>query len=632
MHGLSLIGNFRAIIENDQSGAFKMKLPAFFSDGMVIGPSARIWGWVTPNEKVIIHFLGKEYNAVADSNGRFEVIVTADGYGGPYTMTINDRVIQDVYVGRLWLCSGQSNMEQPLSRTRPLLDAHIKEDSRIRAFQVEKNHCFDKPAEDVNGKWESASGAFLENLFAVPYFFAKVLLENDSTPIGLLNVAAGGTPIEGWLPEEIIRDFPAHYERLVEVQAPGFIDQLQSDSDIRIQKWHKDLSATDAGLAQKWHSLDYDDSTWGNRMLLDTSGLPDQGAVWYRKKISLPKLDGPVTLYLGRVVDSVKVYVNDQLVCSIDYQYPPCTCVLPNDLLVVGENLIVIRAVSDSNRRSFTPDKSYELVHMGGRIDLNSLWKCNIGCAMPRLEPGTWFYNRPCGVYNYMLAPLLGTIVEGVIWYQGESNTAQPHDYVTLFTAFVNHLRTHFSSISQNPHAKENLPIIFTQLANFVDPFGTTGDNWAMLREQQRKCLTIPNTAMAVAIDCGEWNDLHPQDKKTVGERLALCAQRLAYKKDVIFEGPTATKAIHEDGVLTIYFDNSEGLWAKNGRPMVEIIDLEGDVLTRYAIIKNNALIINVKDILRPLSRVRFGWTDCPTVVLYNAYSLPASPFELHIA
>jgi len=598
-----------------------IKLPSFFSNGMVIGKKARIWGWGKPGQTVNIQFLGKNYESVCGAQcGRFDVEVTASEFGGPHTMTVGDAIIQDVYVGRVWFCGGQSNMETPISRTRMLLDKYIIDDSRIRAFQVEKGLNFDAPAADVKGEWRTATGDALDELYAVPYFFAKQLLEDDSTPIGLLCAPAGGTPIQGWLPEDIVKNYPEYYEELLPVKSPGYIDQATAEGNERVQAWHNELSAEDSGLAQGWQSPGYDDSGWENRMLLDTAGLPQHGAVWYRKRVTLPKIEGDATLNFGRVINSVKVYVNGQQVCSVDYMYPPCVCKLSAGLLQAGENIITVRVVGDANAPSFVPGKEYALIYEGGKIDLSGMWKCHAGKEMPKCPPGVWFYGKPCGVYNFMLAPLLGYSIDGMIWYQGESNTARPQIYKTLFTQFVNHMRKHFG---------EGLSIIFTQLANLADPGNMPGENWAILREQQRQCLSIQNTAMAVTIDCGEWNDLHPIDKKTVGERLALCARRLVYKQDVVSDGPIATNAEYQDGVLTISFSHGTGLWAKGGFPLIDVVDSTAHVHRFYAATQNEKLVAVIGDI-KPTT-VRFGWADSPAVSLYNAYNLPASPFELKI-
>jgi len=596
-----------------------IKLPAFISDGMVISKKAKIWGWTKPDENVSIEFLGNVYTVTSDDTGRFEVVVLAENYGGPHIMTIGDTNINDVYVGRVWLCGGQSNMEGSIERTRLLMPHHIVEDSRIRMFQVEKGLRFDMPANNTNGKWRTATGN-MDDLFAVPYFFARQLLTDDPTPIGLLCTPAGGTPIEGWLPEEIVQEFPGYYNELLPMKDTGFIEAETGKGNIRVQSWHKKLADEDIGLAEKWESPDYNDDTWETRMLLDPSGLPKHGAVWLRKRVSLPKHSGKVMLKFGRIVNSVKVFVNGQQVTSVEYMYPPCVCTLPEGLLKEGENLIAIRIVGDSNSPHAVPGKEYALIGEGWYVDLSGEWKKRVGTDMPMCGSGAWFYGRPCGVYNFMLAPVLGYSIDGMIWYQGESNTGRTDIYKDLFTAFTKHMRTHFG---------ENLPIIFNQLANFGDANNGIGENWAKLREQQRKCLEIPNTAMSVSIDCGEWNDIHPLDKKTVGERMALHARKLAYNQDLITDGPSVLKAVCNDGKLTIHFKYGVGLWAKNGYPILDVIDKTGYAHKFYGIIKGETLVVDIGKI--SAKYVRFGWVDCPSVSVYNAYNLPASPFEIEI-
>ena len=595
-----------------------IKLPSLFTDGMVIGKKAKIWGWGDPSSTVTASFLGKTYETACDAEGRFELTIISETYGGPHKLTIGDQAINDVYIGRVWLCGGQSNMEGALSRTALMMLEHIIEDSRIRFFQVEKGLRFDAPATDTNAAWHTATGD-MGSLFAVPYFFARQLLSDDPAPIGLVCTPAGGTPIEGWMPEELVQNFPNYYEALKSMKEPGYMESQTEEANRRVNAWHKQLTANDKGFASNWADENFDDSAWTSRMLLDNSGLPEYGSVWLRKKINLPKPTGEVTLKFGRIENSVKVYVNGVQVTAVDYMYPPCTCVLPDGLLKEGENTIAVRIVGDGNHPKVVPGKDYALVHANWRIDLSGEWKWNTGAEMPKAEPGAWFYGRPCGVYNYMLAPVLGYSVDGILWYQGESNTGNPSTYKDLFVVFAKHMREKFG----------NVPIIFNQLANYIDPSPGTGENWAELREQQRNCLDIPNTAMSVSIDCGEWNDLHPLDKKTIGERMALHARRLAYGENIISDGPIVKRAECKNGKLVISFENGIGLWAKNGYPIVDVVDHVGQVSKFFATIENETLIANIGEL--DAAVVRFGWVDCPSVALYNAYNLPASPFMVKI-
>ena len=596
-----------------------IKLPSFFSDGMVIGRTAHIWGWTDPDKQIGIQLTGKFYKVISNNEGLFETIINSESFGGPFVLNIDDIEIKDVYVGRVWLCGGQSNMELPISRVRYLLNADVQSDSRIHAFQIEKSYNFDGPAQDVKGAWFAADDSHLNELHATPYFFARALLESDNSPIGLINIAAGGTSAEAWLPEECVNEFPSLADRLKQCKEPGLVPQTEHSDTTQISIWHSELDLNDPGLLERWYDPGYNDAGWETHALTDMDGMPKHGSVWFRKTLDLPELTEPVTLRLGRAVDSVRVYVNGRQVCEVTYQYPPCSCVMPADLLQTGCNVIAVRITGESNSPTFILDKPYELSCGGWRMELNGEWLRHVGLEMPPMRPAFWFYDCPCAVYNTLLAPLLGYSVDGVIWYQGEANTHQPNDYKELFTAFTGFLRRKF---------RADLPIIYTQLANYVDPSEVPEVNRAILREQQRQCLSIPNTAMAVTIDCGEWNDLHPQDKKTVGRRLALCAKRLVYGENITSDGPIVESASVSSGILKIIFRNAAGLWA-NGTVMLEAEDATGITRSLPAKIAGDTLIASVGE--TPLRCVRFAWASCPTTSLYNINGLPASPFEIDL-
>ncbi|MCL2197502.1 MAG: hypothetical protein FWB80_01125 [Defluviitaleaceae bacterium] len=606
-----------------------VKLPSFFSDGMVICKKAKVWGRAEPGRTVTATFLEETYEATADESGRFAFTLSAEEYGGPFTLDIGGIVIKDVYVGRVWLCGGSANMEEPASRIKLVLDENIIEDTRIRVFQAERGFDFEKEATDVKGEWQTASGWFLEHINAVPYFFARAMLEKEDVPMGLICTPVGGTTIEGWLPEESLHGFTDYYKELQQTRIPGWLSNTQENADKRIKIWKSSLEAKDRGMSEGWHNSDYNDSDWESKMLFDTSGLPRHGSVWMRRKFIVPKMEEneDVILKFGRVENSVTVYINGVEVIHVSYMYPPCVCVLPDKLLKEGENTIAVRIVGEANSPAVVSGKEYSVVCSNWCVGLNGMWKRRTGAEMPMCPPSIYFFSYPCGAYNFMLAPLLGYSVDAILWGQGESNTARPHDYKALFVEFANNMRRHFGDV----------PIIYTQTPNYVDPysynfiegFGTPGEYWAILREQQRQCLEIPNTAMAVTIDCGEYNDLNPSDKKTVGRRMALHARRMIYGEDIVTNGPIVEKAECHRKRLTIFFKHGEGLWEKGGHPLLDIIDSEGTMHRLYAAVWNDALNIIVGD-MNP-AKARFGWMDCPAVPLYNAHGLPASPFEIDI-
>ena len=589
------------------------QLPSIFSNGMVLAKQARIWGFCDSSESVRIDFLGQTYTVTptADSQSpvgySFEHTLESPEYGGPHSLTIGEHTLQDVYIGRVFLCAGQSNMEQPLTRALGL-EAHIKPDSRIRAFQAEKNLHFGEPKTDVNGKWESYTGDF-SHLFGVPYFFARKMLEslNDNVPVGLLNVAAGGTPVEAWLSEATVqKHLPEAYERLQPNKDPEHVDQLVTAGDERYKAWFGELNFKTTG---EWQAVD-----------LLTPVMHTPGAVVYRRE--LPYLAGELQLNLGRVIDSIRVFINGQEIGHIGYQYPPAVFTVPDGVLKPDvTNWIELQVLGETQPPYFVAGKTYALSNAGGAsVELSCGWEFQITMVKEAHAGGVWFYNFATGCYNYMLAPVIKYGIDAFLWYQGESNTGDPTGYADKFELLVNSIREH------NPHA----PVYYVQLANLVNPNApwpakqqydsyNLGTGWAVLREEQRKCLSLPNAHMAVTIDCGEYNDLHPADKKTVGERLALLYL------DPSNTGPVVSGHSVVDGVLTINFKQGAGLWSKNGRPLLDF----GNHQMMEAKIIGESLRADISQLVTPPSVVRFGWSDCPAVTLYNAKGLPASPFEI---
>jgi sialate O-acetylesterase len=250
------------------------------------------------------------------------------------------------------------------------------------------------------------------------------------------------------------------------------------------------------------------------------------------------------------------------------------------------------------------------------------------GCAMAALPAQTFIRWKPMGLYNAMIAPLLNYNKKGVIWYQGESNTSNPQEYSQLLPTMIADWR---KSFNQN-----NLPFIYAQLPNFMEAKSEPDDSdWALFREQQTKTLNIPKTAMSVNIDLGEWNDIHPMDKKNVGIRLALAAQAIAYNDHkVVFSGPFYKSMKVDDNKIELSFSNiGSGLIAKDGKALRQFAIAGSDkkfVWAKAEIVGNKVIVWN-DDITNP-TIVRYAWADNPAGAnLYNKDGLPASPFEAKV-
>src|SRR5690606_2836392 len=293
-------------------------------------------------------------------------------------------------------------------------------------------------------------------------------------------------------------------------------------------------------------------------------------------------------------------------------------------VLKPGKNIITVRVTNYGGKGGFVPDKPYYLGVDGDTIDLTGYWQYEVGSAFPRspFVPGINVQNQPTSSFNAMLAPLLPYAFKGFVWYQGESNADRPHTYEALQRALIRDWRNRWG----------NLPFLFVQLPNFMEVTYEPGEsNWAALRDAQRRALSEPNTAMAVAIDLGEWNDIHPGNKKPIGDRLALAAQKLAYRTDVVYSGPLFRSAVAEGNKARISFDHvGAGLVANSDGHVYEVAIAGEDrnFVWAEAKIENNAVVAWSDEVPYPVF-VRYAWADNPVNAnLRNKEGLPASPFE----
>ncbi|MEK6479989.1 sialate O-acetylesterase [Catalinimonas sp. 4WD22] len=618
----------------------QLSLPRLVSDGMVLQRDAeiKIWGRASSGEKVAVSFMGHTYQTEANSEGEWELKLPEMKAGGPYTMTLkasNTITLSDILIGDVWLCSGQSNMELPMRRVRPLYEDEIThaENNFIRYFEVPKQYDFNEVHEDLpSGQWEKTNPENVLHFSAVSYFFAKNLYEKYQVPIGLINSALGGSPVEAWMSEEALHAFPEHLQEAQRFKDSTLIQQIEQKDQERISAWYQQLNQKDQAYddPQKvWYEPDLNTSDWASMQIpgywADNSLGSVNGVVWFRKEIEIPaeKAGKAADLNLGRIVDADSVFVNGKFVGSTGYQYPPRWYTIPAGLLKEGKNILAVRVINQSGKGGFVPDKPYYLAVDADTINLTGNWKYKLGAEMEPLASQTFIRWKPLGLYQAMIAPLLNYRIKGVIWYQGESNADQPEEYAELFPAMIKDWRMQWD--------QGDFPFLFVQLANFMEAKDQPVEsNWAMLREAQRQALSLPETAMAVAIDLGEWNDIHPLNKKDVGTRLALAAQKVAYGDDMVFSGPMYESMKIENDKIILTFENiGGGLISEGG-------DLEGFAIAgkdrNYvwadARIEGNKVIVWSDEVSRPVA-VRYAWADNPEKAnLYNQEGLPAAPFQ----
>jgi len=620
----------------------QVRLPRLISDGMVLqqGDSTKIWGWASPGEKVTVNFIDHKYQVTADASGEWVVWLSGLKPGGPHTMKIdasNSITVADILIGDVWLCSGQSNMELPVRRVRPLYEPEIAASTNnyIRSFIVPKTYVFKEPQKDLSsGKWIAANPETVLDFSAAAWFFARDLYEVYKVPVGLLTSAFGGSPAEAWISEEGLKEFPAHYNELQQFKSDSLISSIERSDRIRIQEWYNKLQQADEGYrtsGKKWYDTALSTDDWKTIAIPgywpDTDLKGVNGAVWFRKEITVPASAAglPGNIDLGRIVDADSAFLNGVFIGTVSYQYPPRRYTVPAGVLKEGNNILTVRVISNIGDGGFVPEKPYDLTAGDFTTTLEGEWKYKIGAVMPPLKGQTFLGYKPGGLFNAMLAPLLNSRIKGILWYQGESNAGKPDEYRTLLPALISDWRKNFG--------QGDIPFILVQLPNFMETKNTPSEsNWALMREAQAEALKLPATGMAVTIDVGEWNDIHPLNKKDVGSRLALAARKVAYgENDLVYAGPTYKAMTVKGRKIILTFDNTgSGLYVKGGRKLQQfaIAGADKKFLWAKARIKGDKVIVKGRKIKNPVA-VRYAWADNPEGAnLYNREGLPASPFR----
>jgi sialate O-acetylesterase len=628
-----------------------VRLPVLVSDGMVLQRDTKllIWGWATPGEKVQVKFNKRTVSTITSSEGDWKIVLPPMKEGGPYTMQVkgnNIITINDILVGDVWFCSGQSNMVLNMERVKEKYPTDI-----ASANYPEIRNFFIPTASDITsahkempaGKWISSSPENVLGFGAVTFFFARSIYNEYRVPIGIINSSVGGTPIEAWTSEEGLKGFPQVISRIEKLKDTAYLNPILRSAGRRPGTGEAPASnsrSVDKGKSGPiaWYDVSYVPEGWHKYWLpgyWDDQGVKGlNGIVWFRKEINVPEsMTGkPAKLFLGRIVDADNVYVNGVLTGSITYQYPPRRYNLPAGLLKEGKNIIVIRVTNNAGKGGFVPDKPYYLVAGTDSIDLRGEWLFKVGQVFRQVTPGSGtgspvisMQNEPTGLYNTMVAPLINYRIKGILWYQGEANTNKPKEYQQLLPALINDWR--------NKWKQGNIPFLFVQLPNFMEvQYLPSESQWAELRYGQLKSLSVTNTAMAVTIDVGEWNDIHPLEKKVVGERLALAARKLAYGNEkIVYSGPVYKSFVKEADSLNIEFDHiGSGLEIKGGGDLnhFAIAGADRKFVWAEARIYKNHVIVWSEEIKDPIC-VRYAWADNPACAnLYNIEGLPASPFE----
>ncbi len=491
-----------------------VRLSPLFSDGMVLQRDMPVQVWGESDGPVTVSLLGNTASAAPDAGGHWRAELPPMGPGGPFTMAVNDIRINGVYVGDVWLCSGQSNMELPMRRLKHVYPEEMEtaDNPAIRQFAVPIRTGFHGPQRLEGGAWCGVTPQNIENFSGVGYFFAKRLYERYRVPVGIILCAVGGATIHAWMGRDTLKGYPDLLEEADRFADDGYVSGVLGENAAGQQAFFAAVDACDPGLKGRWFEPEYDDSAWEERDLLEP--FPGTGSVWLRRTVDIPKeLDGmPATLFLGSVIDWDMAWVNGMAAGNTTYRYPPRE--YPVASLRAERNVVAVRVIRRDGG-CFTKGKQYLMSTTRGSFDLSGAWKRKKGGTALPPPAEVAFYRPGTGLYNAMLAPLIGYAVKGALWYQGESDAGSPAGYADKMEALIRSWRAAWGY---------DFPFLFVELAHWEG-----GANWHLLRAQQRKALRVPRSAMAAAYDLGEDNDLHPLNKQAVGDRLARCARRVAY-------------------------------------------------------------------------------------------------------
>ncbi len=612
---------------------------SLFCDHMVIQRDkiVPVWGWATPGSSVTVTINGQARKTRATKTGQWYIEISPLPAGGPHALEIvgeSTVSIEDVLVGDVWLCSGQSNMEMPVRRTDNA-EQEIAAGSHpnIRLFQVARKVA-KTPQLTVAGQWETCRPKSIGPFSAVAYYFARELQPEIDVPIGLIHSSWGGTPAEAWSSMEALQTMKEFRDVVADVQqSRKAAERLHAK---RMKAWWATCEAPHP--EGKWRKVRFDDSSWKAMAIPQlweeaNVGLEAfDGVVRFRRTFDLPaKLlasakQKKVLLSLGRMNDVDTTWVNGHRVGGENSWDTPRRYSLPVKYLQAGKNVIAT-CVCDVGGSGglYGEQKNFRLVAGDREISLAGDWQYQVGAKshdLPDLPPNYRSHNSPAALYNGMIAPLVPYGIRGALWYQGESNAGRPEQYGRLLPKMIAAWRNSFA---------QDFSFLIVQLANFktvqqkpVEP------GWAEIREVQRQIAeNDAKNGLVVITDIGLADDVHPTNKQDVGKRLAAVALAMEYGQDVLHAGPTYRQMVAAGNTIRIQFTSVGDGLSVHGDKLAgfAIAGAEGDFVWANAVVDGNDVVLSAQGINQP-KRVRYNWASNPIGNLFNQAGWPAAPFR----
>ena len=629
----------------------KITMPQLFQSGMVMqrGKAIPVWGKADAGETITIRFNKKEYTTTADANGRWRIDLPKMKAGGPYQMSVNEQTIDNIMIGDVWLLSGQSNIDVHIERVYPQYTTEVDnyENTNIRLFRVQNETSTHGVKDDIRPtsiNWKPLNKQNAWPFSAVGYFLGKKMFEKNKVAQGIIVNSWGGTPIEAWISEDSLKaDYPMLIKKTQMYQSDNYVRAQMQANGAASQQWDAILNQNDPGYADatcddsQWTSINQNNWMWRGT-----------GSVWLRQHIIIDKehTGKPARLLLGTLFDQDITYLNGKEIGHTYYQYPPRRYDIPEGLLREGDNVIAVRFINKYGAAHFIPEKPYMLCFGDDRLSQNPMpkdviplgaqWKMRVGTEMPQCPSGdVSLQNLPTTLYNAVLYPLAPYAINGIVWYQGESNTGNPAPYADYLKKLIGCWRDRWQD--------QQMPFVIVQLANYDGRQQTAfprpitpqpepvNSGWAQLREAQRTVAkTDAKAELAVINDLGETVDIHPLRKKEVAERISLCFDKLIYNNKVKLSPEVVSTQVSDAAIqLTLDQPIQEGdLYTfevcNNGSDKYQNVPAtsRGNVIT--------LLCPNASQ--SPYLKIRYAWKDDPKQANVRSLSgLPMSSFEITI-
>jgi sialate O-acetylesterase len=619
------------------------RLPHIFSDHMVFQRELPIavWGWADPGERVSVTLASHARTVVAGVDGHWSVSLPAMQAGGPFTVVVRGKkriLFKDVMIGEVWIASGQSNMTYALSGATGAAEEIPRANyPNIRLFTVPKKIALTPQDDTLPAHWQICSPDTAKSFSAVGYFFARDLHKALGVPVGIILSAWPGTLGEEWtdakslVAEPILRPIverwnsaPASVKGFAAKQADISLEfddfeLLPSAGDTQstpISNFDDGGARTHAGGVWTYSWQDAPEATF-------ELAAPGRGGAGYAARVA-GKLDGASSALLqanfnmdGSAADlsafaGIQFWVRGR--GSFQFQTLQPT-------ISDWDNYGVER-MEATNQWKQVKIWFKDLKQAGWGVSAPFTAGALTGFVINAMAPIGDPDRPPAGLYDGMISPLLPFRIRGAFWYQGEGNTWRAYQYRTLLPSLIRGWRKGWG--------EGEFPFLIVQLPNQ----GTSpelGDSiWAELREAQLlTAKSVRNTGLAVTIDVGDPNNLHPPRKAEIGQRLALWALGTTYGKKIVYSGPLYDAMEVKGGEAHVSFSQlGDGL------------DSHGETLKGFAIagedrkfhwanarIEGDEIVVSSPEVSAPVA-VRYGWANSPECNLYNKNGLPASPFR----